>query len=148
MAQLISKQTQDDIVRAGSTALAMGFSESLINWLAAMPAAATWLNTQTKRDVAQIVGGALILTSAKAGRVRGLARQASFYLGTGAIASGMYSQLSGFTRTLLQPAVLPGIAATATANGASVAGLGLYEQSSLSGLKGASLGRSMLQPMI
>lgn len=145
MAQLISKQTQDDIVRAGSTALAMGFSESLINWLAGMPAAATWLNTQTKRDVAQILGGALILTSAKAGKVRGLARQASFYLGTGAIASGMYSQLSGFTRTLLQPRIANGLPANGQGN---QAGLGLYEQASLSGLRGAPLGRSMLQPMI
>ena len=142
MAALISKSTQADIIRAGSTALAMGFSESLTNYLANQPGLSTVLNTKLNREIFQIGVGSLILTSAKAGRARGGLKQVSIIVGTGMIASGAYSALSGITSGLLQR--LPGT---------NMAGLGLYEsangqRSALSGLRGASLGRSMLEPMV
>ena len=142
MAALISKQTQNDIMRAGSTALAMGFSESLTNYLAGQPGLSTVLNTKLNREIFQIGVGSLLLTSAKAGGARGGLKQVSIIVGTGMIASGAYSALSGITSGLLQR--LPA---------GNVAGLGLYEsangqRSALSGLRGASLGRSMLEPMV
>ena len=142
MAALISKQTQNDIMRAGSTALAMGFSESLTSYLAGQPGLSTVLNTKLNREIFQVGVGALVLTSAKSARARGGLKQVSIIVGTGMIASGAYSALSGITSGLLQR--LPA---------GNVAGLGLYEsangqRSALSGLRGASLGRSMLEPMV
>ena len=145
MAALISKQTQNDIIRAGSTALAMGFSESLTSYLSQQPGLSTVLNTKLNREIFQIGVGSLILTSAKAGRARSGLKQASIIIGTGMIASGAYSALSGLTSGLLQR--LP------ASNIGPASGLGLYEsangqRSALSGLRGAGLGRSMLKPMV
>lgn len=145
MAALISKSTQADIMRAGSTALAMGFSESLTNYLAGQPGLSTVLNTKLNREIFQVGVGSLILTSAKATSARGGLKQISQIIGVGMIASGTYSALSGITSGLLQR--LP----ASTIGPAS--GLGLYEsangqRSALSGLRGASLGRSMLEPMV
>ena len=142
MAALISKQTQNDIIRAGSTALAMGFSESLTSYLAGQPGLSTVLNTKLNREIFQVGVGALVLTSAKSARASGGLKQASIIIGTGMIASGAYSALSGITSGLLQR--LPA---------GNVSGLGLYEspngqRSALSGLRGASLGRSMLEPIV
>ena len=120
----------------------MGFSESLTNYLAGQPGLSTVLNTKLNREIFQVGVGSLLLTSAKAGGARGGLKQASIIIGTGMIASGAYSALSGITSGLLQR--LPA---------GNVSGLGLYEsangqRSALSGLRGASLGRSMLEPMV
>jgi len=146
---LISKSTQNDITQAATTALAMGFSESLTNYLSGMGPLSTVLNTKLNKDLFQIGVGALVLTSAKAGRVRGLARTASIATGTGMIASGTYSLFSGITSNILQGGLNTGL----------LSGLGSYEGpaisaakraglNGLSGVAGGGLGTSMLQPMV
>ena len=143
---LISKATQNDITQAATTALAMGFSESLTNYLS-NTALATVLNTKLNKDLFQIGAGALVLTSAKAGRVRGLARTAAIATGTGMIASGTYSLFSGITSNILQGGLNTGL----------LSGLGSYEgpaisaakRAGLNGLSGVgSVGTSMLNPMV
>jgi len=145
---LISKSTQNDITQAASTALAMGFSESLTNYLAGMGGLSSVLNTKLNKDLFQVGIGALVLTSAKAGGVRGIARKAAIATGTGMIASGTYSLLSGITSNILQSGLNTGL----------LSGLGSYEgpaisaanRAGLNGLRGVGggLGRSMLNPMI
>ena len=144
---LISKATQTDITQAATTALAMGFSESLTNYLS-NTALATVLNTKLNKDLFQIGAGALVLTSAKAGRVRGLARTAAIATGTGMIASGTYSLFSGITSNILQGGLNTGL----------LSGLGSYEGPAISAAKraglnglsgvGSGLGTSMLNPMV
>ena len=143
---LISKATQNDITQVATTALAMGFSESLTNYLS-NTALATVLNTKLNKDLFQIGAGALVLTSAKAGRVRGLARTAAIATGTGMIASGTYSLFSGITSNILQGGLNTGL----------LSGLGSYEgpaisaakRAGLNGLSGVgSVGTSMLNPMV
>jgi len=126
----------------------MGFSESLTSYLAGMGPLSTVLNTKLNQNLFQIGVGALVLTSAKAGRVRGLARTAAIATGTGMIASGTYNLFSGITSNILQGGLNTGL----------LSGLGSYEgpaisaskRAGLNGLRGAGggLGRSMLQPMI
>ena len=145
---LISKSTQNDITQAATTALAMGFSESLTNYLAGVGPLSTVLNTKLNQNLFQIGVGALVLTSAKAGRVRGLARTAAIATGTGMISSGTYNLLSGITSNILQSGLNTGL----------LSGLGSYEgpaisaanRAGLNGLRGVGggLGRSMLNPMI
>ena len=146
---LISKSTQNDITQAATTALAMGFSESLTNYLAGMGPLSTVLNTKLNQNLFQIGVGALVLTSAKAGRVRGLARTAAIATGTGMIASGTYNLFSGITSNILQGGL----------NTSLLSGLGSYEgpaisaskRAGLNGLRGVSaggLGTSMLNPMV
>ena len=146
---LISKSTQNDITQAATTALAMGCSESLTNYLAGMGPLSTVLNTKLNQNMFQIGVGALVLTSAKAGRVRGLARTAAIATGTGMIASGTYNLFSGITSNILQGGL----------NTSLLSGLGSYEgpaisaskRAGLNGLRGVSaggLGTSMLNPMV
>ena len=143
---LISKATQNDITQAATTALAMGFSESLTTYLG-NTALSTVLNTKLNRDLFQIGAGALVLTSAKAGKVRGWARTAAIATGTGMIASGTYSLFSGITSNILQGGLNTGL----------LSGLGSYEgpaisaakRAGLNGLSGVgSVGTSMLNPMV
>jgi len=146
---LISKSTQNDITQAATTALAMGFSESLTNYLAGMGPLSTVLNTKLNQNLFQIGVGALVLTSAKAGRVRGLARTAAIATGTGMIASGTYNLFSGITSNILQGGL----------NTSLLSGLGSYEGPAISaskraglnglrGVAGGGLGTSMLNPMV
>jgi len=147
---LISKSTQNDITQAATTALAMGFSESLTNYLAGMGPLSTVLNTKLNQNLFQIGVGALVLTSAKAGGVRsGIAKTAAIAAGTGMIASGTYNLFSGITSNILQGGL----------NTSLLSGLGSYEgpaisaskRAGLNGLRGVSaggLGTSMLNPMV
>ena len=146
---LISKSTQNDIVKASSTALAMGFSDSLTQFLSNQPGIGGLLNTKLNRELFQVLGGAFVLTSAKAMSARGVGKQAAVAIGTGMIASGAYSALSGITSNLLQ---------TGLSSGSLLSGIGAYEgpaisaaqRAGLNGLSGSKsgVGASMLQPMV